>query len=614
VLVIAGAFSALVLRLFQLQVVAGPQYRLASLDNIIQTVDTPAPRGDIYDRAGRPLAKNVNIFQLLYIPPKDIDKYIPPPEERERLKALNQDYDYLRRDRETDRSLPEIQRLAAYLGTTYVELMKRIDSEHRRVYGYQPVILVNELTKNQVVYLGEHGAEYDGTMIEQYAFKRVYPLGAQAAHLVGYTARVSEKDLEALKGMRYGAREYVGKEGVERYFEQLLHGSAGWRDIEVDRNRVYRKIVRQVKPTKGTDLYLTVDSNIQAVAQNAMGGARGAFIVSSLEEGHEGEILALVSSPTYDPNRVRESDYYAKLLNNERPLLNRAYRHAYPPGSTFKIVTATAALQEGVKTPGSGFFCGGKIEVGNRTFYCHNHYGHGQVSFLEAIAVSCDVAFYYIGMSLPDPPTTLKKYAQFYGLGAPVGLELPNEVSGVVPDAQWKAEHYANTPWSGESWFVGDTLNYAIGQGFLTATPLQVLWMAQLVATDGVWYKPRLLRAKTSEGRVTPLPKEPGRRRPLRAKVLAEVKQGMRLAVTTGTCKGLNLAGLSVCAKTGTAETGRRGEEDHAWVVAFYPMSKPKYALVVFLENGGHGSDTAVPKARVMLQFLRKYAPPTDAQ
>lgn len=610
-------FFALSARLFYMQVITGAQHRLASLNNIIQSVDTPAPRGDIYDRAGRPLAKNINIFQLLYIPPVDIDKYFPGADGGQAAPPSGQTWDYLRHDGATSTSLSEIERLATYLGVTYVELMQRIESERKRVYGYQPVTLVTELTRDQVVYLGEHAEEFSGVLIEQYAFKREYPLAGNAAHLVGYTARISDKDIEAFQGLSYSPREYVGKEGIERQFEQLLHGRPGSRDIEVDRNRVFRKIVRQKKPTKGTDLYLTIDANIQSKAQQILqqgfGGRPGAMIVSSLEPGHEGEILALASSPTYDPKLLRKPEYYAGLLSSSyKPLLNRAYRNAYPPGSTFKLVTATAALQEKTATPGQGYYCPGFLMIGNRRFKCHHEYGHQGVSFLEAIALSCDVAFYHIGLRLPDPPTTLKRYAGYFGLGADVGLDLPNEVDGNVPDAEWKRAHFLRLGYTAKvdwDWYDGDTANYSIGQGFLTATPLQVLWMSNLVATGGIWYPPRLLYAKTVEGRKLPVPAPHPGRRPLSEDALRSVKQGMRMAVTQGTCKLINIAGMSVCAKTGTAQTGIRGQDDHAWVVGFYPMNDPRYAFVLFRENGGLSATAVVPEARQLLLFLKHYKP-----
>jgi len=704
-LLILAGFALLTLRLIQLQVIAGGHHRLASLDNIIQTVDTPAPRGDIYDRCGRPLAKNVNVFSLLYLPPPDLSKYILDAS-TERLFATateaqgtalagldGNDWSRLRREgrrvlqaiaarqqnatapsenapisqlepgaargtfgewlgslslqqlqwvcsaqlrpgeiredirqyihttghqpylhRTSGQALSEIVRLAAYLGVPYEELMRRVDQESRRVYGYQPILLVDELTRDQVVEIAENPALSQGVLIEQYGFKRAYPLGDLAAHVIGYTGVLSEKDLEAFKDVGYGPQEMVGKEGVERSFEQLLHGTPGWRDIEVDRNRVFRKIVREVKPTKGTDLYLTLDTQIQAQAQRVLGGRPGAVIVASLEEGREGDILALASSPSYDPARFGDRGYYAGLLSNsQRPLLNRAYRHAFPPGSTFKIVTATAALQTGSRTPGTSFYCPGYKEIGNRRFYCHQRSGHGTVTFLEAIAQSCDVAFYQIGLGLDSPPKTLKRFAEYFGFGSPLGIELPNEVAGKVPDAAWKAEHYQKLGYGSIPWYAGDTANFAIGQGYLTATPLQVLWSAVLVATEGKRYRPRLLGAKTVEGRVVPTQREAPSMTQLNPKALATVREGMRLAVTSGTCRMLGLAGMAVCAKSGTAESDRKGELPHSWVTGFYPMSSPRYAFVVFFEHGGASSEAAIPAARRLLAFLRSYHPPAPA-
>jgi len=736
VLLIGLLFLILLSRLFFLQVVTGTRLKLASLDNIIRSVRTAPPRGDIFDRAGRQLAKSANVYSLLYMVPDDIDDYFLKPQEMqlytsvspEQLQALSgidapqlgalkelirEQYAALQKQLAAEQGLPrklddkqqalvdslaaqhiaelgplvaaslpasksltqgkhalthaeqalllslspqqllllsnlsgapaelhpdilamavsqrnqpylnrrsgkalrEIVRLAAYFGVPYQQLMQRIGAERKRVLGFQPITLVDELTQDQVVYLGENEADFSGILIEKYGFKRLYPLGNLAAHLTGYVGLVTEADPQSIKELGYGPREQVGKEGAERAFEQLLHGSGGHRDLEVNRERICLDVVREVPPKKGNSVYLTIDKEIQAKAQSVLGSRPGAAIVVNLQKGHEGEIMALASSPAFDPNRFNETKYFASLLsNNDLPLLNRAYRHAFPPGSTFKLVTATAALQTGRFTPGSGFYCPGKKAIGNRDFKCHNLAGHGGVSFLEAIAKSCDVAFYCIGLGLNDPPQTIKRFAEYFGYGSPTGIELPGEVSGTLPDERWKREHYAKLGYGAvdQTWYDGDTANYAIGQGFLTATPLQVLWSTTLVALDGKWYPPRLLYAHEVDTKVIPEPEARPSRRPLDPQALKEVKEGMRLAVTGGTCVKLGLEGMQICAKTGTAETGKRGETPHAWVCGFYPMHEPKYAFVVFFQNGGSGSGTAIPPARELLMFMRGYTPPKE--
>jgi penicillin-binding protein 2 len=643
------AFLALGARLFWLQVMQGDLHRLASLNNLIRDIEIPGPRGDILDRAGKPLAKSVNVYGLLYIPPRDIDDYLPEPAERRELDEAGGTYNYL--NRKTGASLREIMRLAPRLNATYPELMQRVETERRRLYGYQPLLLAEELSQEQVIYFEEHRDDFPGIMIEQYSFKRSYPLGGAAAHLVGYVGQLSDSDPPAIQDLGFGPRERVGKEGIERSYERLLHGVPGRRDIELraqkaaaGQSRVIESVANEQPPQKGADIYLTVNKELQAQAARLLDGRRGAIIVSCLAGDHAGEILALVSSPSYDPNRFTEAGYYTSLIqhadgteNKSRPLLNRACRNAFPPGSTFKLVTATAALQEGVATPGSQFTCNGFIEVGKykQKFHCHHRMGHGRLTFVQGISESCDVVFYRLGQRLEeigDASEIIKRFAGYFGYGAPLGISLPGEVGGLLPDREWKREHYAGERYNeiDRSWFSGDTLNYMIGQGYLTATPLQVLWSASVVAWDGWWYPPRLLRGKRVGDQVvnvdqqgaplrldidgksiTPAAERP-ELRPLNPAALSTVRDGMRLAVVDGTCQPLNLAGMQVCAKSGTAEAGVREEESHAWVTGFYPADAPRYGFVVFFQSGGSSGETAVPAARRLLSYMRDHPPIED--
>lgn len=615
VLALTTIFIVMLLRLLFLQVVSWDQLRLRSIDNIIQAVHTPAPRGNVYDRAGRALAKNVTSYKLLYKPPVDIAKYYPNAAEAEKLAAAGREPTYLHRD--TGHSLEEVQRLGAYLGMPYTQLMRGLGRELRRLngkdlYGYKPATLLDRLEFPQVVYLEEHREEYQGFFIDEHAFERVYPLGAQASHLLGFTGYTSDADPERIQRLGYTNQEKVGKEGVERRFEELLHGRQGRRNIEVDRARIFQDIVSEVKPDKGTDVYLTIDARLQAKAFDVMGGKRGAVIVSALGEGHEGEILALVSSPSFDPYRMNESEYATRIFEDAKyqPSLNRAFRGHYVPGSTFKIVTATAMLQTKTVTPGTGFHCGGKKAVGNKDFHCHLRTGHGGMSMLYGIAKSCDIYFYNAALRLPDPPDNIAYYARQFGFGEEIGIDLDYEIPGRVPDRDWKRRRMAANgyPRADQRWYGGDTANYCIGQGWLDATPLQVLWSASILAWRGERHEPQLLYAHAS-GAGDPIRQRRARARRTRLDpaVLDIVDQGLRLAVTDGTCRQFNKLGLGVCAKTGTAETHKG--LDHAWVVGYYPQQEPKYAFVCLVEYGGHGSDAAVPPMVELLSFMKANDP-----
>ena len=618
-LLILAAFVLLGWRLFQLQVLQWREHRIDGYNNIIRDTDIPGPRGDILDRSGKVLARSKNVYGLLYIQPGDIEAYLPTAEEKAALMESGRTYHYLHR--ETGESLRVLLSLGAYLDIPYLDLMQRIEQERHRVYGYQPLPIVDELTQEQVIFIEENLADFPGVLIERYAFKRVYPLAGGAAHLLGYTGYVSDTDPDSIRQLGYGGLESVGKEGIERTCEKLLHGIPGRRDIKVDRNRVFQQVADETLPRKGSDVYLTVSHGLQAKAHEILAGRPGAVIVSCLLPGFEGDIMAFCSGPSYDPNRFKEKGYYSSLIfnadgteNKSRPLLNRASGSAFPPGSTFKIVGATAAMQEGLFTPNSGFYCKGYLEIGRtkHRFHCHERTGHGQVNLLTAISESCDVAFYEIGIAMgQSAPERMKYYATLYGYGEPTGIDLAGEARGVLPDRDWKRQTYS---WANEVdriWYTGDTLNYMIGQGYMTATPLQVLVATQVLALNGLSYTPRLIKARTVNSQVEQLNRPEPVRRPLDEYAMSQVRRGMRLAVTDGTCRKLDLDGMEVCAKTGTAETGIKGEEDHSWVTGYYPADAPAYAFVVFFQNGGSSGATAVPAAQSLLKYMRANPPIT---
>jgi penicillin-binding protein 2 len=515
---------------------------------------------------------------------------------------------------------------------SYEALMARLESEKTRSYVHEPLKVVDELLPHQRLYIAEHNQQFSNFIIEQYSFRRLYTFGPGTAHLLGYTGAPSEEQVgtkDKPKGLGYDPHERSGKAGIESQYETLLRGNLGERHIEINRQGAYQKVVELEAPRRGTDLYLSIDAGLQAKANALLGGERGAIIVSSLQPENPGEILALASSPTYDATRLREAAYYAKLRTNPLlPELNRAVGQAFPPGSTFKLVTLAAALHSGTTELNNGFYCPGFMDIGNvriapqRRFRCHKHDGHHGVGVTEALAESCDVAFYTMGLRLEkagDPSVLLHDYAIDFGYGSITGIDLPGEVKGTVPDRSWKRE--AMSKWASFMhlrpreedlrWYDGDTLNYSIGQGFLQVTPLQVLWSANTVAWDGVRYPPHLLIARsTAHGQQREEPPV-AQGTELDLAVLGHVKQAMKEAVNYGTCESLRagkLAALDVCAKTGTAET-RKGHLDHSWVVGFFPRESPRYGFVCFFEYGGHAGDAAVPAAKLLLEWIQKNDP-----
>jgi penicillin-binding protein 2 len=644
-LLILALFGLLTARLFQLQVVKRDEHQIRSIGNVIQDFRTPAPRGDIYDRAGRPLAKNKQVFKLLYVRPPDLGDYILDPKEGKRLRelkvmsplaetepgqrqakerqALERQAAYL--NGKTGESLREIQQLSVYLGQSYDQLMKRCERETRRTYGNVPITLVDSLSYAQVVFIEENRDIYPRLLIDEYAFQRDYPLGTSAAHLVGYTSLMGQSESDSMQALGYPQDETVGKDGAERAYEAHLHGRPGIRYIKLDRSGLGVDFLRldpddrssaqyQVNPVKGSDLFLTVDSRLQKKAEATLGGMRGAAIVCALMPGHEGEILALASTPSYDPARIREGDYYSRLATDEygTPLVNRATQLAFEPGSTFKIATMSAALQSETYTPDRRFYCPGKLKIGNRDFKCHHLSGHGGINLMMGFAESCDVVFYNIGLNLPRRPGTLNDFARRFGYGSRTGIDLAGEASGLVPDEAYKRKNMMAMGIRKETdlkWYDGDNANFSIGQGSLKATPLQVLWSANIVAWGGKSWAPTLLYGRRADSRLVRSEHTDQSDCNLDPGVLATVKQAMRLAVTSGTCKLLNISGMEVCAKSGTAETGNKGESPHSWVVGFYPASAPQYAFVLFVQNGGSSTEAAIPAAKNLLEYMKSNAP-----
>ncbi|MFH1886894.1 MAG: penicillin-binding protein 2 [Pseudomonadota bacterium] len=582
--IILCALSVLVARMFHLQVILGHHMRRLSENNRIRIQSVNPHRGLILDAAGRVVAGNRPAF----------DVYWTPADARDPRAAA--------------------ALLADYLGIPVDEVLERAAP----VLGSpkpQAVRVAEDVGRDVVGVLEAHAWELAGVRIEVGSM-RYYPFGPAAAHLVGYVAQVSKEDLAKARHAANRPGDRVGKIGVEKLFGVELSGKHGGRLEEVDARGRPVSVMRSVPPLSGCNVRLTLDMNLQKDARRLMAGKSGALVAL---DPNTGRVLALVSEPSFDPNwfvgGLTSARWDALVSDLDRPLQNKALAGEYPPGSVYKIVTALAALEEGVAGPGTVHFCPGDYEYGDRHFRCWRKGGHGTVSLARALAESCDVYFYKVGERLGVD--RLAFYASGCGLGQVPGLGLASEARGLVPTAAWKKRR------TGQRWVGGETLSLAIGQGFNLVTPLQAAVLIAAVANGGTVYKPLLAYSvERPDGHVlTRFTPQAVGSLPVSARNLDLVRQGLCQAVNgpAGTARVAALPGVEICGKTGTAQVvGRKDREkflnetdfrksfkDHAWFVAYAPAEAPRIAVAVLVEHGEHGASTAAPIAReVIARYL----------
>jgi penicillin-binding protein 2 len=422
---------------------------------------------------------------------------------------------------------------------------------------------------------------------------RVYPHRTLAAHVLGHVGAVTDEELESRPDLQLF--DWTGKMGIERVYDRYLQGEHGREVMEVDALGAPIRRLRREPARAGQTLVLTLDARLQAVAERALQGKRGAVVALDPKTG---EVLALASSPSFDPNwfstGIKPERWRWLISHPAHPLQNRAIATTHPPGSTFKIVTAVAALMFGKVTPSTRIPCGGGRVVGRRFFRCWRR--HATLDLEHAIGQSCDSYFYTLGLAVG--PDRLAQVARLMGLGEKTGIDLPGESSGVIPTPAWKRHRYR------ERWYGGDTANMAIGQGYVAVTPLQMALVACAVANKGVVMRPHLLKERRdAQGRViaktTP---KVLHRLPAPPSVWETVKRGMLAAVYSpgGTAGRLRDLPIQVAGKTGSSEH-RKGAKTHAWFIAFAPADRPQIALCVMVEESGHGGEVAVPIAKEIL-------------
>ena len=581
-------------RMRQLQIIETEHYRLLAEENRINLRLIAPARAEIFDRTGKPLAVNRQNYRVVMVREQAGD----PEEMLERLRLLI--------------DIPDHQ-------------VRRILKEIRTKPAFVPVAIAEHLGWDSFAAINANAPALPGVLPEV-GLSRHYPHGRETAHVVGYVGRVTERDLraEADPDPILQIPEFqIGKTGIERAAELALRGSAGTQRIEVNAlGRVIREIDRY-EGTAGADLHLTIDLDLQSYALERLGQESAAAVLMDVTNG---DLLALASNPSFDPNLfvrgISFADYQALLENDHRPLHNKWGSGMYPPGSTFKMVVALAALESGIVGPLDKVFCNGGYTLGNRRFHCWRRGGHGSVDLRHSLEQSCDVYYYDVAKRVGIE--RISAMARRLGLGATYDIPSPAVNSGLVPTKEWKRAT-RNQPWQ-----VGDTLNTGIGQGFVLATPLQLAVMTSRIAT-GRQIEPRLVRARAGAPVAPPEAPPLG----LAEGHLQMVREGMHAVVNgrQGTARRSRITddAALMAGKTGTsqvrnitaAERARgvfRNEDlpwerrDHALFVAFAPADNPRYAVSVVVEHGGGGSAVAAPIARdVMMRALYGPEPPLSA-
>ena len=595
IVIIAIALGILFARLIYVQLTQGEYFgRLADL-NQLRTIPVTAPRGVLFDRRGIVIARNRPSFVVQIVPMQIQD----PTAEIEQLAQL------------LGISADDVwRRLLHQNGVTYRDF-----SSLASAIPLGPINIADDLTPAEVGTFSERSERFPGMSVELVPV-RDYPHHTLGSHFLGYVGQITEGEYKMRKSRGYGANDIVGKEGLEYTYDQWLRGRSGGRRIKVNSAGEAVAMVGNFAATPGNDLALNIDWRLQRDAETAVAnqirviakrvGQRigGSAIV---EDPNTGAILALVSQPNIDPNDfaagISEKRYAAYLHDPLRSLFNRAISGAYPTGSTFKMITSSAALATGLMDANSTRFCGGAFDLNGYIFYDDRAGGHGALTITQGITQSCDVFFYQLGHELGID--RIDKYAAAYGIGKRTGIDLPGETTGTLPSPKWKERLYKDV------WYGGDTVSVSIGQGYLEASPIQMLKVVGAVANGGTLYTPQLVNEiRDQHGRALKhfSPVNEGRV-PVSEADLAIIRQGMLGVIESdyGTAHNVYIPGFHYAGKTGTAEnvptTDNPSGRNHAWFVCFAPYDQPKIAVVVFMdESGGFGAVNAAPVAQAIVK------------
>jgi penicillin-binding protein 2 len=574
------SLSILTARLWYLQVIKGDELRQRSESNRVRIVEVKPMRGTILDTNGNILAANQPCFDVSLIPGNTKNV-------KTTLQMLQDFY------RQEGLELGEIEGL---------EQMK----------SFVPVKLAKNISRKELAVVETHSVDLPGVSVEVVPVRR-YLLGEMSAHVLGYVSEISPDELKNDTSRIYKPGDRVGKYGIEKYLDRYLKGVSGGEHVEVNVSGRRVRVLGHSEPMPGDNVTLTIDGDLQKTAWEAMEDKVGSVIAMNPKDG---SVLAMVSRPSFDPNLFNQgipvSEWERLSKDTMRPMENKGIAGQYPPGSTYKLIVAAAALQEGLITPETAFNCNGYFPFGNRSFRCWQKKGHGRVDLHRAIVQSCDVYFYNVGRMLGVDK--IAQYAFAFGFGNITGIDILGEKSGNIPTREWKLRRF-KVPWQ-----PGETISIAIGQGFVTATPLQLVSAYSAIANGGTIYRPRFIkRIETVDRRlIKEFSPEAKKTVPVSKENLEILRRALWGVCNEpgGTAHALSRKEADVAGKTGTAQVvamkdDRKGPagfqyQDHALFVAFAPINDPEIAVVVVVEHGGHGGSTAAPVARKVIDAYFK--------
>lgn len=593
-ILVVVSFLCLWMRIWYLQILKWQYLTGLSENNRVRMVTLPANRGIIKDRKGETLVSIRPAFNL-YLTPEDAGDLTSS------LDKLSQEIFFNR---------------------------EKLKKEMARSKSFKEVLIKGDISRKEVAFVEENNMSLPGIHIKAEPLRN-YVFNSLASHTLGYLGEISKTSLERHKDPSYKQGDFVGKNGLENIYESVLKGEKGYKEVEVDVSGRELKALRKFPPQSGANLLLTLDVRVQQELEKAMKGTvdqnmNGSVVVMKVQTG---EVIAMASNPSFDPNKfasgISPENWNALVDDEWHPLQNRSIHGQYPPGSTYKIVTALAGLEEGVIKPDTSIYCPGHFKLGRGRYRCWKKSGHGSMNLHDALVQSCDVYFYTIGHRLGID--TIAKYAKRFGLGSSTRLGLSQEKRGLVPTTQWKLLNKK------EPWLLGETISASIGQGFNLVTPMQQVSMIAAVANGGMLLKPYLVkRIEEPEGQIREeffpnivghLGADPEHLEQIR-RALRDVVNGNR-----GTARKSRLKNIIVSGKTGTAQVVRmksneeleKGEaipvkyRDHAWFVAFAPYEKPEIAVAIIIEHGGHGGATAAPIAKKIFKKYFELYPPAGS-
>lgn len=579
----------LILRLGYMQISEYTRYKTLSLKNQMNVIPISPPRGVIVDRNGVMLAENVPVYFLEIVP--------------ERVANLKE-------------TIAKLQILLPSINEDDLENFYKAKQQNR---SFIPIPIKMKLSPEEVATFAINQYRFPGVSIKARSIRH-YPMGEVAAHVVGYVGRINLEELKTVNATNYRATNFIGKSGIERYYEDFLHGEVGYQTVETDVSGRMVRVMNKQAPHSGAKLYLTIDARLQQAAYDALKGKRGAVVLMS---AHQGEVLAMASAPSFDPNLfvsgVSKKDY--KTLSNaqERPLYNRAVRGTYPPASTVKPFLALAGVDKGYVTPQYGVYDPGfyKLPNSSHAYRDWRKGGHGIVNLKRAITVSCDIYFYQLGNKMGI--SVIEDFMTQFGYGHLSHIDLFEEASGVVPSIHWKRQT------KGQPWYPGDTIITSIGQGFMLATPLQIANATASLSQHGRRYRPHLLSKLINSDNNQTYVMKPFEEYPVKLKNDMNwglISEAMRNVIVNNEGTGYKFgrtAPYSVAAKTGTAQvfSGHQYDKtryddipyalrDNSLFIAFAPVEDPEVAIAVIVE---HEATASIVARQVMDKYFELYHP-----